>query len=313
MNTLIGLTISDTGSGVDADTVVIHVNDELVYSGDRESYESGYGVCHRTGSAASYRYCYQPTALFDYNQQVLVRVSASDLAHNAMAEVSYQFVTEMRSFGRNVRVSWGPDGFDKGSPATVCDSAGNIWAVWHAGAVGERDIYVSRKMQGYSEFADPVRLTVDAGDQSYPDIAVGTDDKLYVTWQDNRRGNWDIYVSTSADGATWSAETRVTDSEDNQVRPAIIVDSQLPDNRAYIAYQDDSAGHEDIYVASSTTDFVNDNDNDTISQVTPAVGDQIDPDIGVDAANTVYLVWTDGRNGSDDIYGAASNLSLIHI
>ncbi len=303
LNTLIALTISDPGWGVDADAVIIYVNDELVYSGNVASYDSAHGVCHRSGSAASYRYTYQPDDLFDYDQEVSVRVSASDLAHNAMAEVSYQFVTEMRSFGRNVRVSWGPDGFDKGSPATVCDSAGNIWAVWHAGAVGERDIYVSRKMQGYSEFADPVRLTVDAGDQSYPDIAVGTDDKLYVTWQDNRRGNWDIYVSTSADGATWSAETRVTDSEDNQVRPAIIVDSQLPDNRAYIAYQDDSAGQQDIYVASSTTDFV----NATEIQVTSAVGDQIDPDIAVDAADNVYLVWTDGRNGSDDIYGAASN------
>ena len=304
LNTLIALTISDPGWGVDADTVVIHVNDELVYSGDAASYDSAYGACRRTGTAASYRYAYQPDALFDLDQQVTVRVGASDLAHNAMAEVSYEFATQMRSFGRNVRVSWGPDGFDKGSAATVCDSEGNIWVVWHVGAAGERDIYVSRKTQGYSEFADPLRLTVDAGDQSYPDIAVGTDDKLYVTWQDNRRGNWDVYVSTSADGATWSAETRVTDSEDNQVRPAIIVDSQLPDNRAYIAYQDDSAGHQDIYVASSTTFFV----NSTETRVTPAVGDQIDPDIAVDAAGTVYLVWADGRGGTGyDVYGAASN------
>jgi len=301
-NSLVTLHVVDNGMGVDANTVSILVDGTMVYSGNVASYSSVGGVCRRTGSKTDYGYAYQADANFDFDEAIAVTVDATDLDGNAMTPYSYSFRTEMRAFGANEIASWGPVDVDKGGAATVRDSEGNIWAVWHAGEAGARDIYVSKRTYGARYFAGPVRLTVNAGDQSHPDIAVGTDDKLYVAWQDNRKGDWDIYVSTSADGATWSAETRVTDSNDNQVSPAIAVDGELP-NRAYIAWQDDSAGHQDIYVASSTTDFV----NDTVSQVTSDASDQIAPDIAVDGANTVYLVWTDGRNGSEDIYGAASN------
>jgi len=303
VNSLVTLHVRDEDPGVDANTVRIGIDGVTVYSGNVASYNSAVGVCRRTGTKADHGYAYQSNTDFDFDKAVNVVVSAADLAGNAMTPYSYSLRTEMRAFGANELVSWSPYDLDKGTPATVCDSEGNIWAVWHAGVLGARDIYVSRKAYDALDFGDPVRLTTDASDQSDPDIAVGTDDKLYVTWQDRRRGNWDIYVSTSVDGAAWSAETRVTDSNDNQVNPAIVVDSDVT-NRAYIAWQDDSAGHQDIYVGSSTTDFANDV---TVSQVTSDASDQTDPATAVDAANTVYVVWTDRRSGSDDIYGAASN------
>jgi hypothetical protein len=302
VNPVIGLTVSDAGQGVDAGTVTIRVNDQLVYSGNAASYQSVYGVCRRTGTQASYRYAYQPAEAFRFDQQVSVRVTASDLAGNAMTPYNCSFTTEMRVFGDNRPASWAPDDADKTSPATVCDSAGNIWLAYHAGAAGQRDIYVSKLTLGNANFAGPIQLTTDGSDQCSPAIAIGSDDTLYVVWQDRRRGNWDIYIRTSADGLTWSAETRITDSDDNQIRPAIAVDSQSP-NRACVAWQDDGAGNQDIYVATSSNAF----STKTTSQVTTNASDQTDPAIAVDASNTVYLVWTDGRNGTNDVYGAASN------
>jgi hypothetical protein len=81
----------------------------------------------------------------------------------------------------------------------------------------------------------------------------------------------------------------------------LAVDARSP-NDAYIAWQDDGAGNQDIYVASSNTGFA----TKASTQVTSDLADQINPKIAVDSANTVYLVWTDRRNGSDDIYGASS-------
>ena len=49
-------------------------------------------------------------------------------------------------------------------------------------------------------------------------------------------------------------ETRVSDSNDNEVAPAIVADSQSPSD-AYIAWQGDSAGHEDVYVARFEQSF----------------------------------------------------------
>jgi len=302
LNPVISLTVSDAGQGVDAGTVTIRVNDQLVYSGNAASYQSVYGVCSRTGTQASYRYAYQPAEAFRFDEQVSVRVTASDLAGNAMTPHNCSFTTEMRVFGDNRPASWAPDDADKTSPATVCDSAGNIWLAYHAGEAGQRDIYVSKLTLGSANFAGPIQLTTHSSDQCFPAIAIGTDDTLYVVWQDRRRGNWDIYIRTSGDGLTWAAETRITDSDDNQIRPAIAVDSQSP-NRACVTWQDDGAGNQDIYVGVSNNAF----STKTITQVTTNASDQTDPAIAVDASNTVYLVWADGRNGTNDVYGAASN------
>ncbi len=302
VNPVISLTVSDTGRGVDADTVTIRVNDQLVYSGDTVSYQSAYGVCRRTGTQASYRYSCEPASAFRFDEQVSVRVTASDLAGNAMTPYTYSFTTEMRVFGDNHPASWAPDDLDKSRPATVCDSAGNIWVAYHAGPAGQRDVYVSKLTLGGANFAGPVQLTSSGNDQSFPAIGIGVDDRLYVVWQDNRRGNWDIYIRTSADGVTWTTETRITDSDHNQIRPAIAVDGQSP-SQVHIAWQDDGAGNQDIYVASSSNSFA----TKTVAQVTTNSAQQTAPAIAVNAANAVFLAWTDSRNGSSDIYGAASS------
>ncbi|MHC4537500.1 MAG: hypothetical protein ACYS6K_26495, partial [Planctomycetota bacterium] len=130
-----------------------------------------------------------------------------------------------------------------------------------------------------------------------------SNDKLYAVWQDNREGDWDIYVSTSVDGISWAVETRVNDPNNgNQVNPAIVIDGQSP-NQAHVAWQDDRAGNQDICIAKSNDGFI----TKTVSQITSDVSDQVEPAITADSANTIYVVWTDSRNGSSDIYGAASN------
>lgn len=299
-NSLVSLHISDDGDGVDADTVTISVDGETVYSGNVPKYESATGVCRRTGSKADYAYAYQSDTEFDFGETITVRVNAADLNGNAMSEHVYSFKTEMWAFGGNRKVSWGPNGLDKGRPAAAYDSAGNLWVVWDAGAAGRRDIYLSKWGPGDDSFTDPIRLTTHATDQTDPDIAIGANDKLYVAWQDNRRGNWDVYLRTSPDGTNWSAETRITDSDDNQTAPAIIADGA---SGCHIAWEDDTDGHLDICVASSSNGFL----AQTLTRVTSNMSDQSDPDIAVDASGNVYLVWADARNGSVDIYGAASN------
>lgn len=302
LNPAISLTVSDAGQGVDAGTVTIRVNDQLVYSGNTASHQSVYGVCRRTGTSASYRYTYQPAASFAFDELVTVRVTASDLAGNAMTPYVYSFTTEMRVFGDNRPASWAPEDLDKSRPATVRDSQGNVWLAYQAGPSGQRDIYVCSLPPGSAYFGSSVQLTTNSADQAYPTIGIGTDDRLYVAWQDNRRGNWDIYISTSSDGLTWSAETRTTDSDDNQIRPVLAVDKQSP-NRVHVAWQGDDAGNPDIYIATSSNAFA----TKTIAQVTTNAADQTAPAIAVDASNNAYLVWTDSRNGASDIYGAASN------
>jgi MYXO-CTERM domain-containing protein len=80
------------------------------------------------------------------------------------------------------------------------------------------------------------------------------------------------------------------------------VDGQSP-SCAYVAWADDRNGQADIYVASSTTHFA----STTETRVTSHAASQTEPDVAIDSSGTVYIVWTDGRNGHTDIYGAASD------
>jgi len=306
LDRLVILHVADNGDGVDANSVTIKVNDNIVYTGDTADYNSSYGRCHRTGAKADYTFIYQPHAAFDYDQKVSVVVNAQDLAGNAMSPYSYSFVTETRSFGENKMVNSSSKNIGNGHPATVRDSAGNIWVAWHAGAVSssgmKRGIYVGKLPAGADNFGTSVREANNTSDRCNAALAIDAYDKLYLVWQDNRLKKWDIYMSTSVDGINWSTETKVTDSDSNAVNPVIAVDHSLPP-KAYITWQDDRAGNQEIYIASSSDGFA----TKTISRITSDSSDHIKPAIAVDSANTVYVVWADSINGSSDIYGAASN------
>ncbi len=301
LNNLVTLHITDANSGVDANSVAIQIDGGIVYQGNVEVYTSTTGRCSRSGTKNDYRFIYQPNAMFGFDQKVAVSVKAADLAGNIMNEYQNSFTTEMRAFGKNTSVS--PLGGNADSQsATASDLAGNLWVAWHAGVVGSRDIYVAKRTVGASAFQTPVRLTTDKNDQCNPALAVSASGAIYVAWQDNRSGNWDIYASICSDGVNFSKEVRVTNSTHNEVNPTIAVDHQSP-GRVYVAWQDDRNGNQDIYAASSTNAFA----TSTVSQITNNAADQKEPALAVDAGNVAYIFWTDMRNGQADIYAAASN------
>jgi hypothetical protein len=309
INPLIALTISDGGWGVDADTVTIQIDGQLVYSGDQAEYESVHGVCRRTGTQASYWYHFHPDRLYNHEQEVSVRVTAADKANNVMTPYSYEFVTEMRLFGRNERVGLANSSSDRAAVAT--DREGNLWVVWHAGQMDTRDIFARCRDHQANQWSapDPFRLTSLGSDQCRPVVAVDAEDTVYVAWQDNRGGDWDVYLSWSTDGITWQPAVKVTDSQDNQTNPAIAVDGATP-SAVYLAWEDDAAGNQEIYVASSTTRFAG---GHVPIRVTSQAADQTGPVLAVGGDNTAYLLWTDQRSGSADVYGASSGSGWTNV
>jgi hypothetical protein len=300
-NNLVTLHVTDAGKGVKSDSVVIRLDNEIIYQGNVDIYTSATGQCTRSGTWNDYRFIYQPDNPYAFDHTATVAVDASDLAGNTMSTYTYSFMTEMRAFGSNWIVSDNsPTTGQKNRPATVSNATGDIWTVWHAGATGARDIYAASLASGTSAFRIPVPVTTDPTDQCNPDVALSEDGQLYAVWQDNRRGNWDIFLSTSSDGATWTHPVQLTTSDGNETNPAIAIDGQSP-YRVCVVWQDDRDGNADIYAACSTNAFT----DSTVSRVTTDVADQIDPDVAVDGAGVACIVWTDLRSGQADIYGAA--------
>jgi hypothetical protein len=300
LNNIISFNITDDDTGVDADSVEVKVNGKIVYEGDTESYDSPYGSCKRSGHKRDYTIVFQSYEMFGSEQKLTVTITAYDYAGNELESYEYHIITEMRSFGQNQKVNSDLGNIDSSHPVTVCDGNGDTWVAWQAGPGGNRDIYVSKLLKGAGSFDSAIKVTDNANDQCNPAIALDSNNKPYLVWQDDRNGNWDIYFSTY-DGTKWVSEEMVHDPNDNnQVNPAIAIDGQSP-NQVYVVWQDDCAVNQEIYIANSSDGFA----NKTVKRITANTFDQIEPAITIDSANTVYVVWIDNRNlatNGKDIY-----------
>lgn len=100
---------------------------------------------------------------------------------------------------------------DAFNPILAVDSAGNLYAVWRTRHHIDIDIFFARSTDGGQTWSNPVRINDDIRQAFNPSLAVDTQGRVYVAWQ-NHPGTvaTDIYLSQSSDGGrTWSKERRV--------------------------------------------------------------------------------------------------------
>ncbi len=318
-NSLVRVQVSD-GTEVDFDggPVEVYIEGNLVYDGANETSAGMYdsrsatqairGVCKRTGTATSYTFTFVPSVPYGYEKELDVVVTASDAVGND-SEASFHFWTVTRLFGVNAKVNSDTGSLMQDNPATTTDSYGNIWVVWdQTNTAGDTDIYVGTLAADANSFSTSTPIAASAVNERRPAIAVDANDLVYVAWEaDDPNGHWDVYVSSSSDGTSWTTPTPVNIGDPNntsdQTRPSIGVDVLSP-YTIYVAYEDDRAGNSDIWVATST-----DGSGWSETQITSDPSDQTEPVVGAsDPYDQGYVLWTDARNVTDttgvDIYGA---------
>ncbi|HPR41978.1 MAG TPA: DUF373 family protein [Candidatus Methanofastidiosa archaeon] len=119
-------------------------------------------------------------------------------------------------------------------------------------------------------------ISTNLADQENVSMGV-VDDKIYTVWQDNRDGNWEIYIKYLDSGEV----ENITNNQYQQVNPMACEDR--------IVWEDNRNGNWDIYMYYISTDI--------LVRVTDNEYDQINPDIDGN-----WIVWEDERNGNADIY-----------
>lgn len=210
----------------------------------------------------------------------------------------------------NIRLNTDTPGSNNSSgPQIACDNGGHVYVVWQDRRSGSYDIYANHSLNyGVSWQANDYQLSTHnpgSGNSYSPDIDCNENGNIYVTWYDNRNGNYDIYFSHSTNyGMSWDSANIRLDTDGagsySSYHPKISSDSG---GHVYVTWRDYRNGGTDIYFNRSG-DYGNTWMAADIRLNTDPVGANysFNPEIANDDPGHVYVTWYDGRNGNFDIY-----------
>lgn len=147
------------------------------------------------------------------------------------------------------------------------------------------------------------------GYQNYPSISSDGSDGTLIAWQDNRSGNYDIYVQRISLGGVvqWQANgIQVCSESHDQNSPKIIFDGS---GGAIITWIDARNGNIDIYaqrINAAGTAIWQANG----IKICDAAGTQQSPEITTDRFGGAIICWLDYRTGlNNDLYAQRVNNS----
>lgn len=159
---------------------------------------------------------------------------------------------------------------------------------------GNREIYYKRSTNGGTSWGPDVRLTNNAAISHFPAIAV-SGAVVHVVWEEYRDGNGEIYYKRSSDaGASWGADTRLTNNSAKSLSPSVAVFDDL----VHLTWFDQRDGNDEIYYKRSDDGGLSWGldtrlTNDSFPSIYPAI-----------AASEagIHLAWEEHRHGNGEIY-----------
>ncbi|TES93795.1 MAG: T9SS type A sorting domain-containing protein [Candidatus Cloacimonadota bacterium] len=189
------------------------------------------------------------------------------------------------------------------SPVLITDIIGTAYAVWEDSRSDSMDVYFAKSTDEGNTWTNPNIKVSDSSvaTRKFPSITVDTMSNLYIVWQDNRSGRWDIYFTKSTDGGlNWQhPDFSISDSlEGDHFEPKL----KMKNNILYLVWRSSIVDTSHLYFGKSTDYGVTwlktiISDVDTLERGLPSM-DVMDSLIGV--------TWQDGRSGESHIYFSGS-------
>ncbi len=180
---------------------------------------------------------------------------------------------------------------------SVAVSGENVSVVWEDDRDMDTEVYYKRSTDGGETWGSDVHVTVAAGPQGVPSIAV-VGEYVHVSWADfTLMGNSEIYYGRSTDGgSTWETPTQISYAGGFSSSPSITA----LESDVHIAWQDSRFGwyNNEIFYRHSSDDGVTWGNESRLTEDTTFSNV---PSVGV-SANYVHVVWEEMRDGNFEIY-----------
>jgi hypothetical protein len=124
----------------------------------------------------------------------------------------------------------------------------NVYVVWDDDTPGNSEILYRKSTDGGASFGDTVNLSNTTGRSSGPAVAV-SGSNVYVVWDDDTPGNYEILYRRSTDGGvSFGGTVNLSNTTGTSVSPAMAVS----ENNVYVVWMDHSLGNFDILFRRST-------------------------------------------------------------
>ena len=176
----------------------------------------------------------------------------------------------------------------------VTAEGNNVYVVWQDNTTGNYDIYFAHSVDNGANFGPVINLSKNSGASELPQVTA-EGNNVYVVWQDNTTGNYDIYFAHSVDnGANFGPVINLSKNSGASELPQVTAEG----NNVYVVWQDNTTGNYDIYIKSSSTNGANFKSIRNLSKNSGASEfPQIEPD-----KNVFYVIWKDSTGGMDRIF-----------
>ncbi len=210
-------------------------------------------------------------------------------ASNRIIFLNYElFYTTSSDYG----LHWSPDtrltensSYDT-NPSIIQACDGAIWVVWSSDRTGNYELFCKTSPDNGAEWSDDTPLTTDPNRDTSPSIMQARDGLIWVVWQSNRAGNYELFYKTF-NGTAWSSDMQLTTDPDLDRYPSII---QACDGAIWVVWSSDRAGnHELFYKTFNGTAWSSD------MQLTEDLNIDLGPSIARARDGSIWVVWQSDR------------------
>ncbi|HET8792297.1 MAG TPA: sialidase family protein, partial [Nitrososphaeraceae archaeon] len=117
---------------------------------------------------------------------------------------------------------------------------------------------------------------------------------VYVVWQGNNQGQFDIFLSKSSDGGiTFNQPINLSNDKGDSIKPNLIA----LQNNLFVIWNDNSTKNYNVIIKRSSDGGITFNQPINLSNTT----DSINPQLAT-AANKLFVVWQEDISENNQIY-----------